>query len=316
MARPWRRLVGIGGLVLVAAMVLAASNSAAAPSRELAAQTGATVVKTGVYLLNVGRLDTLSGSFTADFYLRFRCDVACDPSQFEFMNGRATFLDKQYSDAQEQLYRVQAALTTNVDFSSYPFDRHRLLIALEDKHLSHEDLVFQVDPESSGVDSHVIVSGWELAGWDAGVTMHYYPTYGDTYSRYEFYVEIRRGVWAAVLKGLLPALVIVLGGFLGFLLGPERSLQRLTVNTGALTGAILFHVNLTSQIPPAGSLTYVDKFMITNYLGLVGALAASVALLILSDRKREALALKVHRVSGLVIPVVWALMQIGVATTL
>jgi hypothetical protein len=149
-------------------------------------------------------------------------------------------------------------------------------------------------------------------GWDTKVTTHYYPNFDQTYSRYEFFIKIQRGTLEAVLKALLPALFIVVGGFLGFLLGPDKTIQRLTINTGALTGAILFHVNVTSQVPPVGALTYADKFMIVNYVGLVGALLSTVFMMILMDRKREALAERLHRITRISIPVVWLLLQ-GVA---
>jgi hypothetical protein len=32
------------------------------------------IIDTGVYVLNVGRLDTTIGAYTVDFYLHFKCD--------------------------------------------------------------------------------------------------------------------------------------------------------------------------------------------------------------------------------------------------
>ncbi len=281
-----------------------------------AAPAAATVVKTGIYLLNVGRLDTTTGNFTADFYLTFDCDRPCNPARFEFANGQAVEADLQYETPTRREYRIQGNFSTNIDFRSYPFDKHKLLVALEDKQQPEEELVYQFAPELTGVDSEVIVSGWELMGWEARVTSHYYPVFDETYSRFEFFIEIRRGTVAAVLKALLPALFIVAGGFLAFLLGPDKALHRLTIDTGALTGAILFHVNVTSQIPPVGSLTYADKFMIVNYIGLVGALLTTVFMLILTDQKRDELAERIHRITRSAVPLTWLLLQAVAAYTL
>ncbi|MBI3743746.1 MAG: hypothetical protein HY261_05590 [Chloroflexi bacterium] len=304
-------LIGIAAPAVMGSEGLPVARTADSPPASQAVQ-----VRTGMYMLNVGRLDTLTGTYNADFYLVFECDRPCDPGNFEFSNGRATALDKQGDDPNGKTFRVQASFNTDVDFRNYPFDKHKLLISLEDKLLTKEQLQYVVDPKLNAIDDHVIVGGWELHGWDAIVTDHYYPVFDETYSRYEFFIHIQRGVLAAILKSLLPALVIVLGGFLGFLLGPDKALQRLTIATAALTGAILFHVNLTSQVPPVGSLTYADKFMIVNYVGLVGALAATVAILILTDRKQEARALRIHRGSRLTVPIVWVVLQGLVAWTL
>jgi hypothetical protein len=48
------------------------------------------IVKVGVYVLNVGKLDTSTGAFTVDFYLSFSSDNESSPGAFEFANGRAT----------------------------------------------------------------------------------------------------------------------------------------------------------------------------------------------------------------------------------
>jgi hypothetical protein len=74
----------------------------------------------------------------------------------------------------------------------------------------------------------------------------------------------------------------------------------------------MFHVNLTSQLPPVGYLTLADKYMIVNYVGLVGALAVTVTLLALSTGPKAETAAKLHRYSAPLIPVVWAVGQVAV----
>jgi hypothetical protein len=273
-------------------------------------------VRTGLYLLNVGRLDTITATFSADFYLSLECDKPCDPSHFEFVNGRASQVDNQGDTPTRKDYRILGNYYTAINLKSYPFDSHQLDIILEDRGLTQDKLVYQPEPRFNGIDPKVIVSGWELVGWNTKVSTHYYPIFDETYSRYEFFITIRRGVLEAVLKALLPAIFIVVGGFLGFLLGPDKTLQRLTINTGALTGAILFHVNLTSQVPPVGALTYADKFMIINYVGLVGALLSTVFMMIFEEESKVAIAEKLHRRTRFTIPALWLALQIAVAFTI
>ncbi|MEM0475506.1 MAG: hypothetical protein QW343_01805, partial [Candidatus Norongarragalinales archaeon] len=40
-------------------------------------------VRTSVYVLNLGKFEVSTGSYTIDFYLNFECDSECNP-QFEF----------------------------------------------------------------------------------------------------------------------------------------------------------------------------------------------------------------------------------------
>lgn len=263
------------------------------------------VVRTAVYVLNVGRLDTQSGEFTVDFYLTLTCDRPCDAGNFEFMNGRALSSDLQTDEPAEKLYRIHAALTTNVDVRGYPFDRHHLPITLEDREIPSSGLVYVPDETLSGIDPAVTVGGWQLAGWDASVGDHYYAPWDDSWSRYEFHVIIGRGLISGLFKALLPGLLIVVSGFLALLLGPDMLIHRLGINTSAIVGAILFHINLTSQVPPVGYLTFADKFMLANYVGLIGALLATVLLMVIETRENGALSFRVHRISRATIPLTW-----------
>ncbi|MDA1003922.1 MAG: hypothetical protein O3B31_11355, partial [Chloroflexi bacterium] len=279
------------------------ATPAPAPAAEPSA--GPIVVRAAVYVLNVGRLDTQSGEFTVDFYLTLTCDRPCDAGNFEFMNGRALSSDLQTDEPAEMLYRIQAALTTNVDVRRYPFDQHRLPVIIEHREIPSSGLVYVADERLSGVDPAVTVGGWELRSWAASVTDHYYAPWDESWSRYEFDVIIERGVISGVFKALLPGLLIVASGFLALLLGPDLVIQRLGINTSAIVGAILFHLTLTSQVPPVGYLTFADKFMLANYIGLISALLATVVLMVIATERRPALAARIHALSRTTIPLAW-----------
>lgn len=261
-----------------------------------------TVVKVGVYVLNVGKLDTSSGAFTVDFYLALSCDKPCTPGGFEFANGRATSVDKAVDEPTEKFYRIQAALVSNLNLSKYPFDEHVLTIQIEDREQTSGTQVYQVSLGDTGIDPAVTIAGWDLSGWDAKVVDHRYEIYGTTFSAYQFDLNIKRPVTAALLKSFLPAITIVLVGLLALFLTPDKILPRLTITTGSLTGAVLFHLNMTSSVPPVGYLTFADRFMIVNYVVLAITLLTTLAALQYIDKKRNQVAESIHRSAMLVVP--------------
>ncbi len=108
------RLSLLAGLVLLFALLTSTAVSEGEPAP--APQAGAQQVRTGIYMLNVGRLDTVSASYTADFYLTFKCDTDCKPGGFEFMNGATSNIDKQVDEKGDKLYRIRASYNTKVDF--------------------------------------------------------------------------------------------------------------------------------------------------------------------------------------------------------
>jgi len=72
-------------------------------------------VQVGLYLLNLGKFDISTGSFTADFYLSMECENECSPENFEFMNGRASTIEKIIDDPNLKFYRIQANLNSQID---------------------------------------------------------------------------------------------------------------------------------------------------------------------------------------------------------
>lgn len=278
------------------ALLLAAPSFAQADSRE--------AVNVGIYVLNVGKFDVASGSYTVDFYLSMRCDAACDPSMFEFMNGRSTSLDKLIDGPGEKFYRIQAALSQNIDLRNYPFDSHALSIELEDKNKDSTELAYVADKKNSGIDSYVTIVGWGLGGWNANVAEHYYPEYNETFSRFVFNINIERIGLSAILKLFLPVFFIVFVGLLALLLGTDKLPQRLTVNTSTLLAAVFFHINATSSIPPVGYLTFADKFMIATYIVLIVTLFSTIVLMRHSEKKEEEKARRHNRLAMMAVPAI------------
>jgi hypothetical protein len=259
-------------------------------------------VRTSVYVLNLGKFDVSSGSYTVDFYLSMECDEACEPD-FEFMNGRATSMDKLIDEPNSKFYRVQANLAENIDLKNYPFDEHALSITLEDKRGQSNELVFVPDDAQSGVDPKVILVGWELNGWNATSETHHYAPYNEDYSRYSFALNIRRIFLASIMKTFLPVLFIVIVGLLALLIEERDKLwTRIGINTSSLIAAVMFHLNVTSSIPPVGYLTFADKFMLVTYVVLVLSLLSTIIMMMHAKHNDATLEKKIYSVSLYGIP--------------
>ena len=244
-----------------------------------------TAVSVGLLVVSVGKLDLQTGSYTVDFYLTLDCNRLCDPSRFEFVNGRATSKDAQDAGDTFRVFRILAALNQNLDLSRYPFDRHKLEIILEDSQADNAELVYKVNEKGTGISPDVLITGWDLdRNWSANVRDIYYPQFDQTYSRYVLTLNISRAPLNAVLKTLFPAFIVALVGLLSLFLGADKAMQRLGMLTAALGSAVILHLNLTQSLPPIGYLTYADGFMLTNYVLLAACLALTVRMVWSIDR--------------------------------
>lgn len=247
-------------------------------------------VKVGIYLLNVGKLDIGAGTYGMDFYISFRCSEDCQPGNFEILNGRAS-VEKNDDEPRFKVFRVRADLVAQLDLRSFPFDAHRLTISLEDKVLQDNRLIYEPDLQMTGVHPSAVVVGWSLdKQWRVQIDRDSYEVYGQSYSRATFSIGAQRPKLSAFLKNLTPALIITLSGFLALLMGADKATSRLTLTTSALVGSVLFHINMTSSMPPIGYLTFGDRFMMINYVGLVLVLMVNVKVLAISEAGATTLA--------------------------
>ncbi len=258
-------------------------------------------IKVGVYILNMGKLDVTSGTFSADFYLSLKSEGGEIPETFEFLNGRAASIEKLLNKPNEKFYRVLANLTTPIDFQKFPFDSQKLQIAMEDKQNTAGDLVYIPDKSDSGMDAGVFFPGWKITGWTSYADRHDYPPYGETFSKYVFTVSIERIKLNSFIKTFLPVLFMMLIVASSFILNPDQSNTRLATISSSLVASAMFHISISNQIPPVAYLTFADKFMLTTYFILLSSFFLNIAIFVLQSREKKEPAARFHKLSKAIV---------------
>ena len=115
---------------------------------------------------------------------------------------------------------------------------------------------------------------------------------------------------AALVKGLLPAIIMTLCGLMSLLMTPDKFNQRLSLATSSLLGTVIYHLTITSAIPPVAYLTFADRFMIGNYSCMLLTVATTMLLMRYLDRG-DAARTEWVRVWGLrTVPLLWLGLQI------
>ncbi|HLC62927.1 MAG TPA: hypothetical protein VJJ21_01265 [Candidatus Nanoarchaeia archaeon] len=252
-------------------------------------------VDVSLYVLNLGKFDVATGAFTADFYLNMKCSEKCDVGNFEFMNGRASSVDKIIDTDKEKFYRIQGNFNSNVDLKKFPFDEQKMQIIIEDKLHAVDEIKYIAQDEQSGLDESIIFSGWNLEGWDSEVKEHEYKVYDETYSQYVFDINIARIKLNAFMKTFMPVFFILLVVLFSFVLDPDKITTRLGMAGSSLVASVMFHISISNQIPPVGYLTFADKFMVLTYAILLATFVINVYLLELLERKNNELVERIHR---------------------
>jgi len=252
-------------------------------------------INVGLYLLNLGKFDIATGSFTADFYFSLKCERVCPMQDFEFMNGRASSFEKMIDKPNEKFYRIQANVVSPIDLKKFPFDKQKLEIIIEDKKNTIDQLRYIPNLEESGIDPSITFIGWNIDDWTAYQREHNYKLYNEIYSQYVFEIPISRIVINAIFKTFLPIIFIILIMLSSFVLDPDKITTRLAMVGSALVASVMFHVSLANQIPPVGYLTFIDKFMVLTYFIILLTFIFNVFLLELHEQKKEELLKKLHK---------------------
>jgi len=276
-------------------------------------------VRTGVYVVNLGKLDMATGAYSADFYLWMKSDKPF-PSDFEFMNSPGASVEKitdnVTAEGAEKWWRVKGSFTIPVDLKRYPFDSQKLQIVLEDKIAALGRLTYATDDNGTGIEKSLAFAGFEIRGCKGVTAVHEYP-WGEQYSQYVFTVDIVRTKFNAFLKTFLPVIFIMLVVMSSFILGPDKAATRLAMVSSGLVACVMFHLSITNSIPPVGYLTFADKFMVLTYFILLGSFFLNARLMVLLDKKKdETTAHRLHRATEGTVFVVVPLLYAGLFMTL
>ncbi|MGC4116892.1 MAG: hypothetical protein QM765_20485 [Myxococcales bacterium] len=281
----------------------AAEDKPVPTAEEAAKDEGPVKVKVGIYLLNVGKYELATGTFTVDFYLSLRSDKDMGDQRFEFMNGRGS-IDKITDTKTEKFYRVQGNLMTNVDLRKFPWDSHVLPIVIEHATRTAKEVVYEPDQEQTGIDAEVRLVGWDLKRFATTAKLHEYPVYKESYSQYTYQLEVGRVILASSLKTFLPVFVFVIVTLVSLLIGVEKADSRITMNTALLIAAVMFHLSIQGSLPPVGYLTLADKVMIATYAVIGTNLGLAVMLLRLMMMKAEPAAQALRRRAFVGVPLI------------
>lgn len=282
-------------------------------------------------MLSVQRFEVASGTYHMDFYLTLRSDEPGDFGQIEFINSSSAIVDIYEDTPTVKVYRVRGTFAMVPDLRRFPFDEHDLTIIMENKTRTADQIEYVIDANRTQIDPDMVIVGWEVVPrsgtyavtlsadngrtqvqtnpWWAESIERRYLGFDEVYSRVIFQIHIKRPTLAAFIRTLLPALFIMLIAFCSLLLGPKELGQRLTITTAALTGLMLFHLNLLNAAPNLGYLTEADKFMLGNYATLVVMVATTVSLMVWTDNGRKHEPRRLMWILGVCIVIFWILGQ-------
>ena len=205
--------------------------------------------------------------------------------------------------------KFHATVHKQWDISSYPFDRQRLEVQLEDEGDSSA-FHFIADRENSKIDPGVTLEQWHIIDFHLEAEDHEYPTtYGDpaltgtsTYSRVTAIINLeRKSPWFTFLKSLIGAFIGFFLAMAAFLIQPNQLGDRLFLTTASVSAVIGNQIVLDSYLPPVAGLPLVFKIQILTFLTIIVTTLSQVLSSRLMRANRPAIANRLDTIAGITI---------------
>jgi hypothetical protein len=289
-------------IALAIALIAAPAAAGTIPNQSLQAEkTAPDIVQMGIYVADFNRVDVEAGTVGADFYLHFKSDTPVSISDFELMNGVITSVTTVSDTPHEKEYRIIAVLTTEPDFSRYPFDRHVLPIKIEPKIRNEREMVIVNDPTENGLDPEADLPGWKLTGSGSYTANKSYLKDEVPFSRIVFTYGIVRDAASTILKFFLPIMLIVIVSLSSLMM---KVTSRLGLNASMFLAAVLIHWRVADAIPLVDYATFLDLFMIITYATLVMVLVSGILIIKFTESRNAARIDQVNYWSIRIIPVI------------
>lgn len=261
-------------------------------------------VAIGAYFNDIQGPDWLTNSYTVDLFLwmRWRHPELDPTATMDFIN-RFQGWDHELIDlydgpqdlpdgSQYMAFRYRGQFRGELLMHSYPFDRHELVIEIEDKERAANELEYVADTYPVAINRAVTLPGFTLGEPRMRIEPHQYETrLGDpriarsvAYSRVSISIPVRRVSGPETLKILVPILLVTVCAAFVFLIHPGNVDGRLGTAITALLTLVVLQMSTKSLIPKVDYLILVDVIQILAYLFITFTLWHAVRTSRLQDR--------------------------------
>lgn len=287
-------------LVLFTLALLSVASTTRADSANQTTAATPQIVEIGIYPVSIYDLNIGENTYRLDFYLWMKWKGDIDPTKtMEFTNlvdERLSLKEKIPINPQTlpdgtnyRFYRIEGRFVDAFDFSMYPFDRHELLIRIEDSAHTADQLQYRIDGKGIRLDKALKYVGWNIIGFDATVAANHYETefglngYPTAYSSAAFNIRLERPISLFYLKLLAPLLIVFLAALAAYIIPPQQIESRSALAASALVTTVFLQLTYLNTLPDVGYLVLMDKIYLVTYFCILFTLVR-VALVFVRTR--------------------------------
>lgn len=172
-------------------------------------------------------------------------------------------------------------LSSDLDFTDFPFDSQVLHFILVAYGPDAENIVFKQDKDLSGARDHFSIEGWKISLLDAVTTSEMIKSEGAArdrnFARIDFRLSAERDRKYYLLNVLTPLCLIVLMAWAVFWIDPSAIGPQVGLSTATVFTLIAYRFSLSYQLPKVSYFTRIDKFVLFSTILVFIALGTAIA---------------------------------------
>jgi hypothetical protein len=228
----------------------------------------------GVWLNNIYSYDYRTGAYTIDMYLYFFwVNPNLTTADWYLMNGypvnpatTGLVSSNLTSEVKYEIYRITAACSVTPNANDYPFDKIKLVVAIELLTQGYNMQLSWLDNQT-GIDPGFVNAGWRTTDLNLTTSIHVYPLDAEL-PRAELVVTQERQRMVTSIQTLIVPLIFAVVSAFSFLFPLKDASSvglRLGLNTSMLVTTLLFNFAASALIPPSSTVT-IYALVVTSIL--------------------------------------------------
>lgn len=178
----------------------------------------------------------------------------------------------------EYVQRFTGLISSYHNLRDFPFDKHSFRIDMGAARDGLHQIAFLADDDNTWISDRLNIEGWDVTGVSLSVQPFYWRANTLDFSVVSLQIDASRNPEFYIYRVLLLLVIVVAMSWVIFWVPPEKYEFQIGLGATSMLTIIAFNLALSSQLPPVGYLTIMDKIVSWSiFLVLMAIVEALIA---------------------------------------
>ncbi len=269
-------------------------------------------VRTGLFIKNLPEFDPVKNAFTFEsvVWFEFNADEIMLETIERFSFDRGTIISKTPADIRIvdnkifAKYNVRFSMKCDLNYHKFPFEDHRIVIALGNNFVTPEEMYFTVDGSSFQIAPNIFPASWKLQ--DLNIDAGYQRLELDQEDKTKksdtpnalFIINIIKAGSRKALIIFLPLFSVIFISLFSLAMNLTNVVGKVTLAISAVTALLGYRFVIEQMMPQVGYFTTTDEIylflLISAFIIFLYQLFATRFYMIREEERKKNAAKAIH----------------------